>query len=54
METRHIHNCMGVIRRGYDAQGRRYARAGCDGFSNGEWLLLFEAELKKRSRNGTI
>ena len=44
METRHILNCLHMIRQG------RLRRPSCSGFTNAEWVHIFATELTRRTR----
>lgn len=44
MSTAHIQNCIIAIQNGV------IKRWGCDNFRTSEWLLIFQTELRKRSR----
>jgi len=49
MSSDHIRNATNYLRVGTGEYGPML-RPGCSGFTNGEWLLLFAAELLRRSR----
>lgn len=51
MSSDHIRNAWRYVQRG-DGEYGPLLRSGCGGFSNAEWLLLFAAELRRRSRFG--
>jgi hypothetical protein len=53
MTTPHIMNAMRYLVRGTGEYGPMI-RGGCSGFTNAEWLLLFRAELLRRSRAGGL
>jgi hypothetical protein len=44
MGSEHIRNCIRAIRRG------RIRRSSCNGFTNAEWILIFQTELVRRNR----
>lgn len=49
MTNEHIMNVIRYLRAGTGELGDML-RSGCDGFSNGEWLALLQAELQRRAR----
>ena len=52
MSTPHILNARVYLLTGTGPHGPML-RLGCSGFSNREWIFLFEAELLRRSRMST-
>jgi len=52
MSTSHILNARVYLLTGTGPHGPML-RPGCSGFSNREWIWLFEAELLRRSRMST-
>jgi hypothetical protein len=48
MTTSHVYNCIRAIQQGRISRGR------CDGFNHSEWVLIFQAELTRRNRLGTL
>lgn len=44
MSTKHILNAIGYLQSG------RMGRNGCNGFTNAEWVTLFQVELLRRQR----
>lgn len=49
MSTSHILNARSYLLTGTGPYGPML-RSGCSGFSNSEWIQLFEVELLRRSR----
>lgn len=45
MSDDHITRCIWAIRKGEAWEN------GCNGFSNSEWILIFQAELIRRNRS---
>jgi hypothetical protein len=48
MSTDHVRNALRYVHQG-DGEHGPMLRLGCSGFTNGEWLRLFEAELRRRT-----
>ena len=48
MSTPHIVNAMAYLLLGTGPEGPML-RPGCSGYSNREWILLFETELRRRT-----
>lgn len=48
MSTEHVLNVIQYLRAGIGDRGPMLRR-GCSGFANGEWLLLLDAELRRRA-----
>lgn len=44
MSNDHIHKCIWAIKKG------TAWRDGCNGFSNQEWLMIFNTEIVRRNR----
>lgn len=51
MSTEHVRNALRYVHLGNGNHGP-LLRSGCSGFTNAEWLLLFAAELLRRSGLG--
>jgi len=49
MSSSHIHNARTYLLSGTGPHGPML-RTGCSGFTNSEWVKMFEVELLKRSR----
>lgn len=48
MTNEHVINVTRYLRAGTGEHGDML-RSGCDGFTNGEWLVLLQAELQRRA-----
>jgi hypothetical protein len=48
MSTAHVRNALLYLQAGTGEYGPML-RPGCSGFTNSEWLRLFEAELRRRT-----
>jgi hypothetical protein len=50
MERSHIESTLAMIKSGRMAAGR----TACNGFTNAQWVQIFEAELQRRNRQGML
>lgn len=49
MSTEHVRAVLRYLHAG-DGDKGPMLRPGCDGFTNSEWLLLLETELRRRAK----